>query len=367
MRNQTTILGDYMAKDSLISRMLKAGAVSGSSVLSESSIFAKKDPVITQLPVLNIAFSGELDGGLIPGLTIVAGESKTFKSALSLYCMKAYLDKYDDAIAIFYDTEFGITEDYIKSFGIDPARVIHIPVEHIEMLKFDMVKKLEDIQKGDHVFFLVDSIGQISSKKEVDDAVDEKSVADMSRAKALRSLMRLITIQLSKKDLPCIMINHVYKTMEIYAKNVIPGGTSVTYSANQIFIISKAQEKNSDGELDGWKFTINIEKSRFVKEKSKLPFTVMFEGGIQKYSGLLDIALESKFVIKPSNGWYSRVNDDGEVEDKKWRIKDTNDSDFWGMLLESKKFSEWIQNRYKLSAGSMQQPIDEDEEDLDME
>ncbi|MHB8123403.1 MAG: hypothetical protein ACYDG4_14750 [Desulfuromonadaceae bacterium] len=210
--------------NNLIQRLLKAGSTSGASLLSESSIFAEKNPVTTQLPILNIAFSGEVDGGLVAGLTIFAGESKTFKSALSLYCMKAYLDKYSDSFAVFYDSEFGITKEYLDTFGIDASRVIHIPVEHVEQLKFDMVKKLDEIKKGDHVFFLVDSIGQISSKKEVEDAVDEKSVADMSRAKAIRSLMRLVTIQLAKKELPCIMINHVYKTMEMFSKTVIPGG-----------------------------------------------------------------------------------------------------------------------------------------------
>ena len=348
---------------SLLERMMKTSSVTGASVLSESTIFNKKDPVTTQLPILNIAFSGELDGGLVSGLRIFAGNSKTYKSALSLYCMKAYFDKYPDSIAIFYDTEYGITDAYIRSFGIDPNRVIHIPVEHIEMLKFDMTKKLDEIKKGDRVFFLVDSIGQISSKKEVDDAVDEKSVADLSRAKALRSLLRLVTIQLAKKDLPCIMINHVYQTMEMYSKTVIPGGTAVTYSANQIFVISKSQEKGSDGELDGWKFTINIEKSRFVKEKSKLPFQVMFDDGIQKYSGLLDIALETGHVVKPSNGWYSRVDGDGVVEDKKWRIKDTNTADFWDSLLASKSFASAVERKFKLVGPSRDADPADDLED----
>lgn len=354
---------------SLLDRMLKsgAGAISGAAILSESSIFAKKDPITTQIPVINIAFSGDIGGGLVPGLTIIAGESKTFKSAISLYCMKAYFDKYPDAIAIFYDSEFGITEDYIKSFGIDPARVVHIPVEHIEMLKFDMTKKLEELKKGDRVFFLVDSIGQISSKKEVEDAIDEKSVADMSRAKAMRSLLRLVTVQLSKKELPCLMVNHVYKTMEMYSKTVIPGGTAVTYSANQIFVLSKSQEKDSDGDLNGWNFTINIEKSRYVREKSRLPFQVLFEGGIQKYSGLLDIALESKFVIKPSNGWYSRVDDDGVIEEKKWRAKDTNSAEFWDILLKSPKFNEWIGNRYKIAAGTIYHEDETEDSLLDEE
>ena len=140
----------------LIERMMKTGSVSGSALMSESSLFEEKDPIITDLPILNIAFSGSLDGGLVSGLTVIAGESKTFKSALSLYCMKAYLDKFPDAIAIFYDSEYGISKAYTQTFGIDPSRVIHVPVEHIEMLKFDMTKKLEELKKGDRVFFLVD-------------------------------------------------------------------------------------------------------------------------------------------------------------------------------------------------------------------
>lgn len=143
------------------------------------------------------------------------------------------------------------------------------------------------------------------------------------------------------------------------SKTVIPGGTAVTYSANQIFVITKAQEKGSDGELDGWKFTINIEKSRFVREKAKLPFQVMYDDGIQKYSGLLDISLEIGAVISPNSGWYSRVNlDTGEVESTKWRKKDMNVAEFWDQLLESPAFKKAINEKFKL-AGS--QHFDETE------
>lgn len=340
---------------SLLDKMLKSGSKNNASVLSESIYFNNTEFTPTNLPILNIAFSGSLKGGLTSGLTILAGESKTFKSALALYCLKSYLDQYKDAIGILYDSEFGITPDYIKSFGIDPARVIHIPVEHIEQLKFDIVKKLEAITRGEQVFFLVDSIGQISSKKEVEDAIDEKSVADMTRAKSLRSLLRLITIQLNTKNVPCIMINHVYQSIGgMFPTTVIPGGTSVTYSANQIFVITKAQEKSSDGDLEGWKFTINIFKSRFVKEKAKLPFTVLYEKGIQLTSGLLDIALESGHIIKPSMGWYSRVNTEtGEIEPKKFRAKDTDNLEFWVDILKSKSFNEFVQNKYQIANGSI--------------
>lgn len=337
----------------LLEKLLKAGT-KDAAIISESKFFKTKDYVTTDLPILNVAFSGKVDGGLVSGLTILAGESKTFKSALSLYCMAAYLKKYPDAVAIFYDTEFGITTEYLESFDIDISRVIHIPVENVEALKFDFVKKLETIERGDRVFFLVDSIGQISSKKEVEDALDEKSVADMTRAKAIRSLLRLITIQLSKKDIPCIMVNHVYRTMEMFSKIVIPGGTAVTYSSNQIFVITKSQEKDKDGTLGGWKFTLNIEKSRFVKEKSKLPFQVMYDGGIQKYSGLLDLALEGKFAAKPKNGWYQLIDQEtGEFVGKSYREAETGSPEFLGSLLDSQKFKDFISNKFTLAASEM--------------
>ena len=337
----------------LLERMKKSGSIKTSDILTESSFFIAKDTIQTDLPILNIAFSGDLDGGLIPGLTILAGASKSFKTLLGLYCLKAYMNKYPDAICLFYDSEFGVTPDYIKSNGIDGNRILHIPVEHVEQLKFDIVKRLEEIKRGDKVFIFVDSLGNLASKKEVEDANDEKSVADMSRAKAIRSLLRIITPHLTMKDLPCIIVNHIYQTMEMYSRVVIPGGTAVTYAANSIFVISKAQEKDGT-ELVGYNFTINIEKSRYVREKSKLPIQVTYENGISKWSGLLDIALETGHVIKPSNGWYQKVNTTtGEIADQKFRFKDTQSGNFWNEVLSDETFKQAIRDRYQLGAVPM--------------
>jgi RecA/RadA recombinase len=337
----------------LLERMKKSGSIKTSDILTESSFFMAKDTIQTDLPILNIAFSGDLDGGLIPGLTILAGASKSFKTLLGLYCLKAYMNKYPDAICLFYDSEFGVTPDYIKSNGIDGNRILHIPVEHVEQLKFDIVKRLEEIKRGDKVFIFVDSLGNLASKKEVEDANDEKSVADMSRAKAIRSLLRIITPHLTMKDLPCIIVNHIYQTMEMYSRVVIPGGTAVTYAANSIFVISKAQEKDGT-ELVGYNFTINIEKSRYVREKSKLPIQVTYENGISKWSGLLDIALETGHVIKPSNGWYQKVNTEtGEIAEQKFRLKDTQSGNFWNEVLSNETFKQAIRDRYQLGAVPM--------------
>ena len=175
---------------SLLDKMLKAGSVKTSNVLSKSAFFQEKDPIKTELPIVNIAFSGSLNGGLIPGLTVVAVESKSFKTLLGLYCMKAYLEKYKDGVALLYDSEYGITPEYLESYNIDINRVIHIPIEDVEQLKFDMTKRLNEIDKGDRVYVMIDSIGNLASRKEVEDAENEKSVADMSRAKQLAKKAR---------------------------------------------------------------------------------------------------------------------------------------------------------------------------------
>ena len=138
------------------------------------------------------------------------------------------------------------------------------------------------------------------------------------------------------KDIPCIIINHVYQTLEMYSKTVIPGGTAVTYAANQIFVISKAQEKDNSGDLKGYNFTINIEKSRFVKEKSKIPISLTYEGGINKWSGLFDIALEGNFIAKPKNGWYCIVDrETGELKEPNMRAADiVSNKEFWANIFK---------------------------------
>lgn len=340
----------------LLDKIKKNSTIKETAILSESKFFTKKDMIPTSIPAINIALSGRIDGGLTPGLTMWAGPSKHFKTAFSLLMAKSYMEKYSDAVLLFYDSEFGTPQSYFDSFGIDTERVVHTPITDIEQLKFDVMQQLdgkEGIQRGDHIIIIIDSIGNLASKKEVDDALEGKSVADMSRAKQIKSLFRMVTPYLTIKDIPMIVVNHTYKTMELYAKDVVGGGTGSYYSADNIFILGRQQDKDGT-ELLGYNFIINVEKSRYVREKSKIPISVKFDGGISRWSGLLEMALESKHVIKPTNGWYSRVNGEtGEIEDKKWRIKDTDCKEFWMPVLMSKSFQEWVTKKYQISHGSI--------------
>jgi len=338
---------------SLLAKLQKNSKIKDSSTLTDSIFFKEKDMISTAIPVINIALGGSLDAGLTPGLTMWAGPSKHFKTAFSLLMAKAYLDKYDDAVLLFYDSEFGTPQSYFDSFGIDSDRVLHTPITDVEELKFDIMGQLNDIDRKDHVIIIIDSIGNLASKKEVEDALNDKSVADMSRAKQIKSLFRMVTPKLTLKDIPMVVVNHTYKEMSLFPKDIVSGGTGAYYSADNIYIIGRQQEKQGK-DVVGYNFIINVEKSRHVREKSKIPVNVSTEGGISRWSGLLDIAIEGGFVVKPNQGWYSRVDDStGEVEEKRFRIKDTNTADFWSGILASDKFNQYIKKTYKLATGSI--------------
>ena len=334
---------------SILDKIKKNSSIKDSAILSRSKFFTDKDMIPTAIPAINVALSGKLDGGLTPGLTMWAGPSKHFKTAFSLLMAKSYLEKYEDAALLFYDSEFGTPQSYFDSFNIDTDRVLHTPITDIEQLKFDIMNQLQNIERGDHLIIIVDSIGNLASKKEVEDALNEKSVADMSRAKQIKSLFRMITPHLTLKDIPMIVVNHTYKEIGMFPKDIVGGGTGSYYSADNIFIIGRQQEKEGQ-EVIGYNFIINVEKSRYVKEKSKIPVTVSYSGGISRWSGLLEIALESGHVVKPTNGWYSKVDENGEIEDKKYRIKDTDNKEFWMPILKMKTFRDFVEQKYRVAA-----------------
>ena len=202
------------------------------------------------------------------------------------------------------------------------------------------------------MIIVIDSIGNLASKKELEDAKNEKSVADMSRAKALKGLFRMVTPYLTMKNIPLLAVNHTYKEIGLFPKDIVGGGTGIYYSSDNIWILGRRQDKVGT-EIKGYHFIINVEKSRYVKEKSKIPISVSWDGGVQKYSGLLDVALAGGYVIKPSNGWYQR---DGE--EKKVRLASTLEKEFWDPIFENTDFAEFIKAQYSMG---LAQKIDMEE------
>jgi len=347
---------------SLRDKLIKNSTIELTSTLTDSKIYTKKDMIPTSVPMINVALSGTVDGGITPGLTMLAGPSKHFKTGFALLLASSFLKKYKDGIVLFYDSEFGTPQDYFNTFGIPFDSVVHTPITDVEELKFDIMQQLKNIERGDKVMIVIDSIGNLASKKEVEDALDGKSVADMSRAKQLKSLFRMITPHLTLKDIPMAVINHTYKEIGLYPKDIVGGGTGSYYSADAIWILGRQQEKDADG-LSGYHFVINVEKSRFVKEKSKIPITVSFEGGINRWSGLLDVAIDGGYIVKPKAGWYATVDrDTGEVRQPSMRANDiVNNKEFWMNMFETTDLAKHIEKTYKIAHGAIL-GADEDED-----
>ena len=338
---------------SIMDKLKKNSKIKASDVLADSKFFTDKKMTPTDVPMINVALSGSIDGGLAPGLTVLAGPSKHFKSSFALLMASAYLREHPKAVMLFYDSEFGSPQSYFDQFGIDTERVLHTPITNVEELKFDIIGQLEALDRDDEVIIVIDSIGNMASKKEMEDAINEKSVADMSRAKALKGLFRMTTPYLAMKNIPLIAINHTYKEIGLYPKDIVSGGTGIYYSADNIWILGRQQDKVGT-EIKGYHFVINVEKSRYVKEKAKIPISVSWEGGVERYSGLLEVALAGRYVAKPSNGWYQLVDrETGELVGTKCREKDTLTKEFWQPILDGTDFKDFVKKQYSIGHSSL--------------
>ena len=337
---------------SIMDKLKKNSKIKTTEVLSKSKFFTERDMTPTDVPMINVALSGSVDGGVSPGLTVLAGPSKHFKTYFALLMAGAYLKARPDAVMLFYDSEFGSPQSYFEQFGIDTSRVLHTPITNVEELKFDMIGQLEAMDRSDDVIIVIDSIGNMASKKELEDAQNEKSVADMSRAKALKGLFRMTTPYLTMKSIPLLAINHTYKEIGLFPKDVVGGGTGIYYSADNIWILGRQQDKKGT-EIQGYHFVINVEKSRYVKEKSKIPITVSWDGGVRAYSGLLDVALAGSYVTKPSNGWYARVDTTTGEIGAKVRYDATLEKEFWDPIFAETDFKEFLNKQYSIGHQSL--------------
>ena len=353
---------------SFLNRLKKNRAIEGTAILSDSKFF-DNEMIPLDIPVMNIAFSGMLDGGITAGLTVFAGPSKHGKSVMSAVCARAFMNKYPEAIMLFYDSEFGTPKSYFQSLGIAPERILHCPLLNIENLKFDIVKQLDFIKTeapDQKIFIFIDSFGNMASKKESQDALDGNAKQDMTRAKELKSLTRIVTPYLRIMNISMVAVAHTYQTMEMFSKTVVSGGTGIMYSADNVFVMGRRQEKEGK-EISGFNLIMNVEKSRYCREKVSFPIELRFGKGINKYTGLLDVALKTGDVVAPKQGWYSRVIN-GEIEERKWRAKASNTSEFWQEMLESETFKENIKQLYYISSSNLiDDDLDEDDNEPELD
>jgi RecA/RadA recombinase len=353
-------------KLSLKERILKNSTIKETALVSESKLFKEKDVVSTPVPMVNVALSGKVDGGMGPGVLMLAGPSKHFKTGYGLLIISSFLKKYPEGTILFYDSEFGSPESYFQSYGIPTDNVVHSPVTDIEMLKHDIMVQLKELSREDNVLIFIDSVGNLASVKEINDTLEGKQVADMTRAKSLKSLWRMVTPHLTIKNIPLVAINHTYKTQEMYSKDVVSGGTGGIYNSENIWIIGRQQDKTDKDGLLGYHFVIKVEKSRYVREGSKIPITVSFGSGIDQWSGLWELAEEFGY-IKPSKiqgkmQGYVTIGDALDEPIKKDAL--ITSKNFYQSLLQDKAFVDFIEKKYLLESD---RPMFDDGDVIDSE
>lgn len=259
--------------------------------------------------ILNAAFSTSLWGGVPDNsVTAFAGEESVGKSYYALGILKQFLSKDERAGGILYETE-GAPKQVIRSRGIDGARVIISQPDTIQKFAFkalNTLDKYEQIEESERppLMMILDSLGGLSTTKELEDTLSGKEVKDMTRQQAAKAAFRQITLKLEKVHVPMIITNHVHVDITKYgAPKVVSGGSGLKYAASTIAMLTASKEKNEDKDVIGSIITVKFPKNRYAKQYTEVETRLLFDKGLDRYYGLIDLAVKYDIIKKAPKGY----------------------------------------------------------------
>ena len=278
---------------------------------------------------LNALLSGSIYGGIASNKRIcLSGESGVGKTLYLLQIVKSFLDKNEENVVVYFDSEASITLTQLIQFGIDNNRFIVIPVSTIEDFRSQATRVLDSYQerygKGGETRMLValDSLGNLSSKKEVEDITSGKDARDMTKAQLNRGAFRVIGLKCSVLNVPLVVTNHTYDIVGAYVPTKeISGGAGLKYVADQIVMLSKSKLRDDDKEVVGAIIKAKLYKSRQTIEQKEVETRLFFDKGLDKYYGLMDVAIKygifkkgSRTIILPdgSSAYEKQINNSPE-------------------------------------------------------
>ncbi len=249
--------------------------------------------------ILNALVSGSIFGGLPQNkVTALAGESSTGKTFFALSIVKNFLDQNPEGQVIYFESESAISKDMMATRNIDVKRVGLVPVTTVQEFRTQSIKIVDEydkLKKEDRppILFVLDSLGMLSTSKEVADASDGKETRDMTRAQVIKSIFRILSLKLGRAGIPLIVTNHTYEVVGAYVPmKEMGGGTGLKYAASSILFLSKKKEKDGTEQV-GNIIKVKAHKSRFTKENSIVETRLFFdERGLDKYYGLLELGQE---------------------------------------------------------------------------
>jgi len=256
--------------------------------------------------VFNALLSGSIHGGLPANkITALAGESATGKTFFLMGIVKNFLDANPKSGVVYFESESAITKQMVIDRGIDPERMVIVPVTTVQEFRTQSLRILdrymqEDVNVRRPLFLCLDSLGMLSTTKEVEDTADGKETRDMTRAQVLKAAFRVLTLKLGKAKVPMVVTNHTYDSMgSMFPTKEMGGGSGLKYAASSIIFLSKKKEKDGT-EVIGNIVQCKNHKSRLTIENKMVDVRLSYEKGLDKYYGLLDIAEKYNIFKKVS-------------------------------------------------------------------
>jgi RecA/RadA recombinase len=256
--------------------------------------------------VLNALLSGTIYGGLPNNkISCLAGDPATGKTFYAIGIASQFLKDNKDGVVVYFDTEQAVTTDMFKQRGIDTERVAVVPVATIEEFKTQSLKIVNDILEQPEedrkpVLFVLDSLGMLSTEKEMNDSAEGKNVRDMTKAQQTKATFRVLTLKLGKAKIPMLMTNHTYQVIGAYVPTKeLGGGIGLKYAASNILTLSKSKDKTDEGVVGIFIKCTNY-KNRFVKENMNVETRLNYTSGLSRYYGLTDLAIKYGIFKKVS-------------------------------------------------------------------
>ena len=256
--------------------------------------------------ILNALLSGSIYGGLPSNkITAFAGESATGKTYFLMGIVKKFLDQNPKSVVIYFESESAITKTMITERGIDPKRMVIMPVTTVQEFRTDSLKVLDtyllqDESERTPLFLCLDSLGMLSTTKEVEDTADGKETRDMTRAQVLKAAFRVLTLKLGRAKVPMIITNHTYDVVgSMFPTKEMGGGSGLKYAASSIVYLSKKKEKDGT-EVIGNIVHCKNHKSRLTVENRMVDVRLTYEKGLDPYYGLLELAEKYNIFKKVS-------------------------------------------------------------------
>ena len=248
--------------------------------------------------IFNALLSGSIYGGLPSNkITAIAGESATGKTFFVMGMCKNFLDSNPDAGVIYFESESAITKQMVIDRGIDPKRMVMFPVTTVQEFRTQAIKVLDKYLEQDEsdrkpIMLCLDSMGMLSTTKEIDDTADGKETRDMTRAQVLKAAFRVLTLKLGRAKVPMVVTNHTYDVVgSMFPTKEMGGGSGLKYAASTIIYLSKKKEKDGS-EVIGNIVHCKNQKSRLTIENKMVDVRLTYEKGLDRYYGLLDLAVQ---------------------------------------------------------------------------